>query len=415
MNSINTVFDVTVLISHKFEGRDMKHFPFTVFTKGCKPHACVQYPGAEKNSYSPEEITSMVLLKMKETVESYLGTTIDNAVVTVPAYFNDSQRQATKDTGTISDMNVLRSINEPTAAAIAYGLDKKEGIFEVKATAGDTHLGGEDFDNGLVNREDFDNRLVNHFAQEFKRKNKKDLSSNLPVLRRLRTAWESAKGTLSSAMQTSIEIDSLFEGIDFTPPSPVPRSTRAPFEALRQDLFHSTLEPVEKVLRDSKIDKINVHEIILVGGSTRIPVSSSSCPTSTPDEPVTYGVSRPPSSPVTVGGRPRISSSTSLPSPLVSRPHQAQHHQAADKIKVESAINKTIKWLDTSQEGGLEGGVRGEAEGVGGHRQPHHAKIVWCWWCSSRRFPGRGFPGGEAAPGGFPGASEDSPRVEEVD
>jgi L1 cell adhesion molecule like protein len=223
----------------------------------------------------------MVLVKMKETAESYLGAIVTNAVVTVPAYFNDSQRQATKDAGTISGLNVLRIINEPTAAAIAYGLDKKvsgernvlifdlgggtfdvslltieEGIFEVKATAGDTHLGGEDFDN----------RLVNHFVQEFKRKFKKDLSSNARALRRLRTACERAKRTLSSATNTTIEIDSLFEGIDF-----YTSLTRARFEELCQDLFRSTLEPVEKVLRDSKIDKANVHEIVLVGGSTRIP------------------------------------------------------------------------------------------------------------------------------------------------
>ena len=223
----------------------------------------------------------MVLTKMRETAESYLGGSITNAVVTVPAYFNDSQRQATKDAGTICGLNVLRIINEPTAAAIAYGLDKKtvgernvlifdlgggtfdvslltieEGIFEVKATAGDTHLGGEDFDN----------RLVNHFVQEFKRKNKKDLSSNPRALRRLRTACERAKRTLSSAASTSIEIDSLFEGIDF-----YTSLTRARFEELCQDLFRSTLDPVEKVLRDSKIDKANVHEIVLVGGSTRIP------------------------------------------------------------------------------------------------------------------------------------------------
>jgi len=232
-------------------------------------------------SLSPEEISAMVPLKMKETAESYLGATCNNAVVTVPAYFNDSQRQATKDAGTISGLNVLRIINEPTAAAIAYGLDKKvtgernvlifdlgggtfdvslltieEGIFEAKATAGDTHLGGEDFDN----------RLVNHFVQEFKRKNKKDLSSNPRALRRLRTACERAKRTLSSAAQTSIEIDSLFEGIDF-----YTSLTRARFEELCQDLFRGTLEPVEKVLRDSKIDKSAVHEIVLVGGSTRIP------------------------------------------------------------------------------------------------------------------------------------------------
>ncbi|KAJ7092103.1 heat shock cognate 70 [Mycena crocata] len=284
MNPSNTVFDAKRLIGRKFDDpevqADMKHFPFTVFSRGGKPYIRVEYRGEQKE-FSPEEISSMVLLKMKETAESYLGTTINNAVVTVPAYFNDSQRQATKDAGTISGMNVLRIINEPTAAAIAYGLDKKvagernvlifdlgggtfdvslltieEGIFEVKATAGDTHLGGEDFDN----------RLVNHFAQEFKRKNKKDLSSNLRSLRRLRTACERAKRTLSSATQTSIEIDSLFEGIDF-----YTSLTRARFEELCQDLFRSTLEPVEKVLRDSKIDKANVHEIVLVGGSTRIP------------------------------------------------------------------------------------------------------------------------------------------------
>ena len=204
-----------------------------------------------------------------------------NTVVTVPAYFNDSQRQATKDAGVIAGLNVMRIINEPTAAAIAYGLDKKdsaeknvlifdlgggtfdvslltieEGIFEVKATAGDTHLGGEDFDN----------RLVNHFVQEFKRKNKKDLTTNARALRRLRTASERAKRTLSSAAQTTIEIDSLFEGIDF-----YTSITRARFEELCGDLFSHTIDPVEKVLRDAKIDKGSVNEIVLVGGSTRIP------------------------------------------------------------------------------------------------------------------------------------------------
>ncbi|KAF8894526.1 heat shock protein 70 family [Infundibulicybe gibba] len=270
MNPHNTVFDAKRLIGRKFDDAE----------QGWQPYVKVEYRGEEKE-FSPEEISSMILLKMKETAESYLGTTINNAVVTVPAYFNDSQRQATKDAGTISGMNVLRIINEPTAAAIAYGLDKKvvgernvlifdlgggtfdvslltieEGIFEVKATAGDTHLGGEDFDN----------RLVNHFVQEFKRKNKKDLSTNPRAVRRLRTACERAKRTLSSATQTSIEIDSLFEGIDF-----YTSLTRARFEELCQDLFRGTLEPVEKVLRDSKIDKANVHEIVLVGGSTRIP------------------------------------------------------------------------------------------------------------------------------------------------
>ncbi|CAE6455819.1 unnamed protein product [Rhizoctonia solani] len=284
MNPVNTVFDAKRLIGRRFEDAevqsDMKHFPFKVENKGGKPVISVEYRG-ETKSFTPEEISSMVLLKMKETAESYLGTTVNNAVVTVPAYFNDSQRQATKDAGVISGLNVLRIINEPTAAAIAYGLDKKvqgernvlifdlgggtfdvslltieEGIFEVKATAGDTHLGGEDFDN----------RLVNHFVQEFKRKNKKDLSSNPRALRRLRTACERAKRTLSSAAQTSIEIDSLYEGIDF-----YTSLTRARFEELCQDLFRGTLEPVEKVLRDSKIDKANVHDIVLVGGSTRIP------------------------------------------------------------------------------------------------------------------------------------------------
>ncbi|KAF8214972.1 heat shock protein 70 family [Mycena galopus ATCC 62051] len=314
LNPTNTVFDAKRLIGRKFDDSevqaDMKHFPFTVFSKGGKPYVRVEYRGEQKE-FSPEEISSMVLLKMKETAEAYLGTTVKDAVVTVPAYFNDSQRQATKDAGTISGMNVLRIINEPTAAALAYGLDKtptgpgernilifdlgggtfdvslltiEGGVFEVKATAGDTHLGGEDFDN----------RLVDHLAAEFKRKNKKDISSNHRAMRRLRTACERAKRTLSSATQTSIEIDSLFEGIDF-----YTSLTRARFEELCGDLFRSTLEPVEKVLRDSKIDKSSVHEIVLVGGSTRIPrivklVSDffngkEPCKNINPDEAVAYG------------------------------------------------------------------------------------------------------------------------------
>ncbi|KAI5481423.1 heat shock 70kDa protein 1/8 [Pseudohyphozyma bogoriensis] len=284
MNPHNTVFDAKRLIGRKWADAevqaDMKHWPFAVIDKATKPIIEVEYKG-EKKQFTPEEVSSMILLKMKETAEAYLGTTVTNAVVTVPAYFNDSQRQATKDAGVISGLNVLRIINEPTAAAIAYGLDKKsvgeknvlifdlgggtfdvslltieEGIFEVKATAGDTHLGGEDFDN----------RLVTHFVAEFKRKNKKDLSSNARALRRLRTACERAKRTLSSAAQTTIEIDSLFEGVDF-----YTSITRARFEELCQDLFRSTMDPVEKVLRDAKIDKSNVDEIVLVGGSTRIP------------------------------------------------------------------------------------------------------------------------------------------------
>ncbi|KAJ4184560.1 Hsp70 chaperone [Fusarium falciforme] len=284
MNPQNTVFDAKRLIGRKFADpevqADMKHFPFKIIDKGGKPIIEVEFKG-EKKTFTPEEISSMVLTKMRETAESYLGETVNNAVVTVPAYFNDSQRQATKDAGLIAGLNVLRIINEPTAAAIAYGLDKKiegernvlifdlgggtfdvslltieEGIFEVKSTAGDTHLGGEDFDN----------RLVNHFVNEFKRKHKKDLSSNVRALRRLRTACERAKRTLSSSAQTSIEIDSLFEGIDF-----YTSITRARFEELCQDLFRSTIQPVDRVLSDAKIDKSLVHEIVLVGGSTRIP------------------------------------------------------------------------------------------------------------------------------------------------
>ncbi|ERT00142.1 heat shock 70kDa protein 1/8 [Sporothrix schenckii 1099-18] len=275
MNPQNTVFDAKRLIGRKFADpevqADMKHFPFKVADRAGKPVIEVEFKG-ETKQFTPEEISSMVLIKMRETAESYLGGTINNAVVTVPAYFNDSQRQATKDAGLIAGLNVLRIINEPTAAAIAYGLDKKvegernvlifdlgggtfdvslltieEGIFEVKSTAGDTHLGGEDFDN----------RLVNHFV---------NVSTNARALRRLRTACERAKRTLSSSAQTSIEIDSLFEGIDF-----YTSITRARFEELCQDLFRSTLQPVDRVLTDAKIDKSQVHEIVLVGGSTRIP------------------------------------------------------------------------------------------------------------------------------------------------
>jgi len=285
MNPVNTIFDAKRLIGRKFTDSsvqtDMKLWPFNVVERGGKPKLSVEYK-AEEKEFNPEEISSMVLTKMKETAESYLGGKITNAVVTVPAYFNDSQRQATKDAGVIAGLNVLRIINEPTAAAIAYGLDKKkgsseqnvlifdlgggtfdvsiltieDGIFEVKSTAGDTHLGGEDFDN----------RLVNHFVQEFKRKTKKDLASNKRALRRLRTACERAKRTLSSSAQASIEIDSLFDGEDF-----YTSISRARFEEMNSDLFRGTLDPVEKSLNDAKLSKSDIHEIVLVGGSTRIP------------------------------------------------------------------------------------------------------------------------------------------------
>ncbi|CAH2099308.1 unnamed protein product [Euphydryas editha] len=285
LNPNNTVFDAKRLIGRKFDDpkiqQDMKHWPFKVVNDCGKPKIQVEFKG-EMKRFAPEEISSMVLTKMKETAEAYLGTSVRDAVITVPAYFNDSQRQATKDAGAIAGLNVLRIINEPTAAALAYGLDKNlkgernvlifdlgggtfdvsiltidEGsLFEVKATAGDTHLGGEDFDN----------RLVNHLADEFKRKYKKDLRSNPRALRRLRTAAERAKRTLSSSTEATIEIDALYEGIDF-----YTRVSRARFEELNSDLFRGTLEPVEKALKDAKMDKSQIHDVVLVGGSTRIP------------------------------------------------------------------------------------------------------------------------------------------------
>lgn len=285
MNSTNTIFDAKRLIGRKFDDQsvqnDMKHWPFKLINKGGKPLINVEYKG-ETKTFSAEEISSMVLTKMKETADAYLGKKIKDAVVTVPAYFNDSQRQATKDAGAIAGLNVLRIINEPTAAALAYGLDKNlsgeknvliydlgggtfdvsiltidEGsMFEVRSTAGDTHLGGEDFDN----------RLVNHFSKEFQRKHHKDLSKNNRAIRRLRTACERAKRTLSSSTEASIEIDSLFDGIDF-----YTKVSRARFEELCSDLFQGTLQPVEKALTDAKMDKKQIHDIVLVGGSTRIP------------------------------------------------------------------------------------------------------------------------------------------------
>nr|UXY87809.1 heat shock protein 70KD [Cryptomonas curvata] len=316
MNPHNTVFDAKRLIGRRFQDPavqdDIKHFPFKVICKdGDKPAIEVKFKG-ESKIFAPEEISAMVLTKMKEVAESFLGKEVKNAVITVPAYFNDSQRQATKDAGAITGLNVLRIINEPTAAAIAYGLDKKtagskaernvlifdlgggtfdvslltieEGIFEVKATAGDTHLGGEDFDS----------RLVNFFVSEFKRKFKKDVTSNARSLRRLRTACERAKRTLSSSTQTTVEIDSLVDGIDF-----YSSITRAKFEELCMDLFRGTLDPVEKVLRDAKIAKSEIDDVVLVGGSTRIPKvqqllidyfnGKELCKNINPDEAVAYG------------------------------------------------------------------------------------------------------------------------------
>ncbi|XP_053399981.1 heat shock protein 70 B2-like [Mercenaria mercenaria] len=285
MNAVNTIFDAKRLIGRKFDDtsvqNDMKHWPFKLVNKGGKPLIQVEYKG-ENKQFSAEEISSMVLTKMKETAEAYLGKKLKDAVVTVPAYFNDSQRQATKDAGQIAGLNVLRIINEPTAAALAYGLDKSlsgeknvliydlgggtfdvsiltidEGsMFEVRSTAGDTHLGGEDFDS----------RLVSHFVKEFQRKHHKDLSKNNRAIRRLQTACERAKRTLSSSTEASIEIDSLFDGIDF-----YTKITRARFEELCSDLFRGTLEPVEKALNDAKMDKSKINDIVLVGGSTRIP------------------------------------------------------------------------------------------------------------------------------------------------
>jgi len=286
MNPGNTVFDAKRLIGRKYDDatvqQDKKHWSFNVVNEDSKPKIQVEHK-CERKTFTPEEISAMVLTKMKETAEAYLGTSVKDAVVTVPAYFNDAQRQATKDAGIIAGLNVLRIVNEPTAAAIAYGLDKKkgnekeknvlifdlgggtfdvsilsieDGIFEVKSTAGDTHLGGEDFDN----------RIVDHFVKEFQRKHKKDITGNKRALRRLRTACERAKRTLSASAQASIEIDSLYEGIDF-----YSSITRARFEELCADLFRGTLDPVEKALRDAKMDKSAIDDVVLVGGSTRIP------------------------------------------------------------------------------------------------------------------------------------------------
>jgi L1 cell adhesion molecule like protein len=284
INPTNTIFDAKRLIGRNFSDpsvqSDMHHWPFQLIQgDGDIPLIKVDYKG-ESKVFAAEEISAFVLIKMKEIAEEYTGEKVQDVVVTVPAYFNDGQRQATKDATSIAGLNCLRIINEPTAAAIAYGLDQTgdeknvlifdlgggtfdvslltidDGIFEVKATAGDTHLGGEDFDN----------RLVDYFINEFKQRKKLDITSSARALRRLRTACERAKRTLSTSTQANIEIDALFEGEDL-----YTSITRARFEELCMDLFRNCIEPVEKVLRDAKIDKGSVHDIVLVGGSTRIP------------------------------------------------------------------------------------------------------------------------------------------------
>ena len=315
-NPTNTIFDAKRLIGRKFDDeivqKERKLWPFNVINGvQSRPQIEVDFKG-EKQKFFAEEISSMVLTKMKETAESYLGESITDAVITVPAYFNDSQRQATKDAGVIAGLNVLRIINEPTAAAIAYGLDKsssgetnvlifdlgggtfdvsllsiEDGVFEVKATAGDTHLGGEDFDN----------LLVNHCLEEFSKKQKilkSKIEENKRAIRRLRTACEKAKRSLSSSTTSQIEIDSFFESHDLNI-----SLTRAKFENLCESLFRKTMKPVEQVLKDSNMSKSQVNEIVLVGGSTRVPKiqelikeffnGKEPCKNINPDEAVAYG------------------------------------------------------------------------------------------------------------------------------
>merc|ERR1712165_627524 len=283
-NPENTVFDAKRLIGRQWSEpavqSDIKFFPFKVTNKNSKPHIEVKTGPGTTKVFAPEEISAMVLGKMKEVAEAYLGKEVTHAVVTVPAYFNDAQRQATKDAGTISGLNVMRIINEPTAAAIAYGLDKKEGeknilvfdlgggtfdvslltidngVFEVVATNGDTHLGGEDFDQ----------RVMDHFIKMYKKKTGKDVTKDNRAVQKLRREVEKAKRLLSSQHQARVEIESLFEGEDFSE-----TLTRAKFEELNMDLFRSTMKPVGKVLEDADMTKKEVDEIVLVGGSTRIP------------------------------------------------------------------------------------------------------------------------------------------------
>ncbi|KAI0026088.1 heat shock protein 70 family [Xylariomycetidae sp. FL0641] len=282
-NPHNTIYDVKRFIGRKWDEKtlqsDLKHFPYKVIEQDGKPVIQVEVQGTAKK-FTPEEISAVILGKMKEVAESYLGKKVTHAVVTVPAYFNDNQRQATKDAGTIAGLNVLRIVNEPTAAAIAYGLDKTDGerhiivydlgggtfdvsllsidqgVFEVLATAGDTHLGGEDFDQ----------RIINHLAKQYNSKNSVDITKDLKAMGKLKREAEKAKRTLSSQMSTRIEIEAFFQGNDFSE-----TLTRAKFEELNMDLFKRTLKPVKQVLEDAKMKKDEIDDIVLVGGSTRIP------------------------------------------------------------------------------------------------------------------------------------------------
>ncbi|GEQ70233.1 hypothetical protein JCM33374_g3909 [Metschnikowia sp. JCM 33374] len=281
-NVNNTIFDVKRLIGLEYTDdivqKERKKLPYKVTKKGNMPVVSVEVAGEEK-TFTPEEISAMILGKMKSVAEDYLGKKVTHAVVTVPAYFNDAQRQATKNAGTIAGLNILRVINEPTAAAIAYGLDKTDerqiivydlgggtfdvsllsidsGVFEVLATNGDTHLGGEDFDHNIVK----------HLVKTFKKKNNVDISKNPKALAKLKREAEKAKRTLSSQVSARIEIDSLYDGIDLSE-----TISRAKFEELNNAFFKKTLAPVEKVLKDAGVKKSEVDDIVLVGGSTRIP------------------------------------------------------------------------------------------------------------------------------------------------